>query len=163
MGEARLGGAGGGNRTPDPLITNQPLYLLSYASGQKVIIFKVPTLGKLFFVIPWKAGRRTPRSPKGAYSTPGAEPLSTGTRAGGYVGHPRGIAPAHGLPHGEFDARSAAASPRVCAHPLPGPRVRVSRAWRGSPRGANAGRQRPRRHPRGSVETTAWAASAYSR
>ena len=97
-GEARLGGAGGGNRTPDPLITNQPLYLLSYASGQKVIIFKVPTLGKLFFVIPWKAGRRTPRSPKGMHSTPGAEPLSTGTRAGGYAGHPRGIAPAHGLP-----------------------------------------------------------------
>ena len=25
-------GAGGGNRTPDPLITNQLLYLLSYAS-----------------------------------------------------------------------------------------------------------------------------------
>ena len=30
----RHGGAGGGNRTPDRLITNQLLYLLSYASRQ---------------------------------------------------------------------------------------------------------------------------------
>ena len=29
----RNGGAGGGNRTPDRLITNQLLYLLSYASS----------------------------------------------------------------------------------------------------------------------------------
>jgi hypothetical protein len=33
-------GAGGGNRTPDLLITNQLLYLLSYASSQTIIIFQ---------------------------------------------------------------------------------------------------------------------------
>ena len=31
-------GAGEGIRTPDPLITNQMLYRLSYASGHKLII-----------------------------------------------------------------------------------------------------------------------------
>ena len=34
-------GAGGGNRTPDRLITNQLLYLLSYASRQTIIIYEI--------------------------------------------------------------------------------------------------------------------------
>ena len=44
-----LGGAGGGNRTPDRLITNQLLYLLSYASRQTMIIFQSILWHKEFF------------------------------------------------------------------------------------------------------------------
>ena len=36
--ESCLSGAGEGNRTPDPLITNQMLYRLSYASRWKQVL-----------------------------------------------------------------------------------------------------------------------------
>ena len=43
-------GAGGGNRTPDPLITNQLLYLLSYASRQTLNIYAARDFGKNYFL-----------------------------------------------------------------------------------------------------------------
>ena len=44
----RNGGAGGGNRTPDRLITNQLLYLLSYASRQTGNIHQTRNFNKQF-------------------------------------------------------------------------------------------------------------------
>ena len=47
MGMPGHGGAGGGNRTPDRLITNQLLYLLSYASRQTGNIYVSQIADKL--------------------------------------------------------------------------------------------------------------------
>jgi hypothetical protein len=63
--EARYGGAGGGNRTPDPLITNQLLYLLSYASRQSDSIFKQIALCKYFLRLPSERRATPPSSSKG--------------------------------------------------------------------------------------------------
>jgi hypothetical protein len=79
--EARYGGAGGGNRTPDPLITNQPLYLLSYASRQSPSIFKGLPLGKSFLLTSRTAKRIHPAfRRRGMHSIPTTESLSTPTR-----------------------------------------------------------------------------------
>ena len=78
--EARSGGAGGGNRTPDPLITNQLLYLLSYASRQSPSIFKGLPLGKSFLRTSRKGRRIHPLPVKGMHSIPTTESLSTPTR-----------------------------------------------------------------------------------
>ena len=49
-------GAGGGNRTPDRLITNQLLYLLSYASRQKNILYKISSPYKQIHSVPKFSG-----------------------------------------------------------------------------------------------------------